>query len=340
MKKITALFLALCLTFALAACNSDAPVPSGSESAAAESSAQHSSSTVTFTKDITLIVPWSAGGGTDTVARKLVENAKKYLGVNINVENITGGSGATGLASLMSAKPDGYTLAVLPVELSFLKEQGIYTFDFNDFTQICNVNSDPACLAVSAKSDFHTVADVVDYAKANPGAFKIGHSGTGFLWHLAGGLFAETAGIDVTYVPYDGSATGNAALLGGEIEAVTFSGAEETALEKSGDIRVLATFSDEPMDIFSSQVSTMQDSGYDVTLSTFRGIGGPSGMDEAVVAVLSEAFGKMAQEPSFIEAMDHMGLGIAYMDTQDYKDLCESTAAEMKKVCTSLGLTG
>lgn len=335
MKKFLSLALALMMTISLAACGNTS---SGSSSSAAASGSS-SASGVTFDHDITLIVPWSAGGGTDTVARKLVENAEKYLGVKINVENITGGSGAVGLAELMQAAPDGYTLAVLPVELSFLKEQGVYTFDFNDFTQICNINSDPAALAVSASSDFKTVADVVDYAKANPGALKIGHSGTGFLWHLAGGLFANAAGIDVTYVPYDGSSTGNAALMGGEIDCVTFSGAEETALEASGDIRVLATFSDEPMKIFSTDVPTMKDCGYDITLSTFRGIGGPAGMDPAVVEALNEAFGKMSEEQSFIDAMNNLGLGIAYMPTAEYKQLCSDTAENMKSVCELLGLT-
>ena len=322
MKKLLAITLALVLTLGLCATAFAADEPA-----------------VKFDHDITMIVPWSAGGGTDNVARKLVENSEKYLGVKINVENITGGSGAVGLAELLTAEPDGYTLAVLPVELSFLKEQGVYTFDFDDFTMICNANSDPAALAVAASSDFQTVADVVEYAKANPGALKVGHSGTGFLWHLAGGLFADAAGIEVTYVPYDGSATGNAALLGGDIDLVTFSGAEEVALEASGDIRVLATVSDERLDIFTNEVPTLKEEGYDITLSTFRGIGGPAGMDPEVVAVLSEAFGKMAEEESFVEAMANMGLGILYLDTPEYQALCDATAADMKLVCEKLGLS-
>lgn len=353
MKKTLAFLMAVAMTLSLAACGGGgggSGTPSGGSSskgsdvssAGSGSGAQSegpSTSSVTFDHDITMIVPWSAGGGTDNVARKLVENAEKYLGVKINVENITGGSGAVGLAQLMAAEPDGYTLALLPVELSFLKEQGVYTFDFSDFTQICNINSDPAALAVSASSDFQSVADVVEYAKANPGALKIGHSGTGFLWHLAGGLFADAAGIEVTYVPYDGSSTGNAALMGGDIDAVTFSGAEEAALEASGDIRVLATFSDERMNIFSADVPTLKEEGYDITLSTFRGIGGPAGMDPEVVKVLDEAFGKMAEEPSFVEAMANMGLGIAYLPTAEYQQLCDATAADMKSVCELLGLS-
>lgn len=347
MKKALSFLMAVAMTLSLAACGNSGnganstPGSANQPNASASNPGSQSepSTAVTFDHDITMIVPWSAGGGTDNVARKLVENAEKYLGVKINVENITGGSGAVGLAQLMSSEPDGYTLALLPVELSFLKEQGVYTFDFSDFTQICNINSDPAALAVSASSDFQSVADVVEYAKNNPGGLKVGHSGTGFLWHLAGGLFADAAGIEVTYVPYDGSSTGNAALMGGDIDAVTFSGAEEVALEASGDIRVLATFSDEPMNIFSTEVPTMKEAGYDITLSTFRGIGGPAGMDPAVVAALDEAFGKMAEEPSFVEAMANMGLGIAYLPTAEYQQLCDATAADMKSVCELLGLS-
>jgi tripartite-type tricarboxylate transporter receptor subunit TctC len=80
------------------------------------------------TKPIKLIVPWSAGGGTDAVARALAQTGQKYLGVPVVVENKPGGSGAVGLGEVMAAKPDGYTLAILPVELGFLDKQGIYPF--------------------------------------------------------------------------------------------------------------------------------------------------------------------------------------------------------------------
>ena len=83
----------------------------------------------------------------------------------------------------------------------------------------------------------------------------------------------------------------------------------------------------------------MKDGGYDIPLSPFRGIGGPAGMDPAVVAALDEAFGKMAEEPSFVEAMANMGLGIAYLPTTEYQQLCDATAADMKSVCELLGLS-
>ncbi len=287
-------------------------------------------------RSIKLIVPWSAGGGTDAIARALAQNGNKYLGVNVTVENRPGGSGAVGLGETLQARADGYTLAILPVELGFMRRTGIYPFSFDNFTMIMNLNTDPAALTVK-KGRFANVQEFIDYAKANPKKLKVGHSGTGLLWHLAAAVFAKAAGIELTYVPFDGAAPAQAALIGEQIDAVTVSGAEVSAQVKAGELSMLACMGEKRLPIFPD-IPTLKELGIDVNVNTFRGLGGPAGIPADRVAILSDGFKKMMEDPSFIELMNKMGLGIDYRGPEAYKKLAEDTSAALAPVIESLGL--
>ncbi len=287
------------------------------------------------TEPIKLIVPWSAGGGTDAIARALAKSGEKHLGVPVVVENKPGGTGAVGLGETVKAKPDGYTLAVLPVELSFLKDSGIYPFDFTNFTRIMNLNTDPSALTVKADAPWNTLAEFVAYAEANPGAIKIGHSGTGMLWHLAAASLALETGTEYTYVPFNGAADAIASVLGDNIDAVTVSGAEVSAQVRAGEMKILAVFGDSRMEIFPD-VKTAKEQGFDVVVNTFRGLGGPAGIPEDRVKILHEGFKAMMEEPEFIKVISNMGLGIDYRSTDDYYALTDDTAARLAPVLESL----
>jgi len=286
-------------------------------------------------KPIKLIVPWSAGGGTDAIARALAKSGEKHLGVPVVVENKPGGTGAVGLGETVKADPDGYTLAILPVELSFLKDQGIYPFDFSNFTRIMNLNTDPAALTVKADAPWDTLEEFVEYARKNPGAIKIGHSGTGMLLHLAAATLALNTGTEYIYVPFNGAADAIASVLGENIDAVTVSGAEVSAQVRAGEMKILAVFGEKRMDIFPD-TPTAREQGYDIVVNTFRGLGGPAGIPEDRVAILHEGFKKMMEEPDFVKVISNMGLGIDYRNTADYYKLTEETAKTLAPVLESL----
>ncbi|GAB6276032.1 MAG: tripartite tricarboxylate transporter substrate binding protein [Rectinema sp.] len=288
------------------------------------------------TKPIKIIVPWDAGGGTDAVARALARSGEKYLGVPVVVENKPGGSGAVGLAEVVQAAPDGYTLAILPVELGFMDKTGVYPFGFKDFTPIMNLNTDPAALTVKT-GKFKSVAEFVAYGKANPGKLKVGNSGTGLLWHLAAAVFAKEAGISLTYVPFSGAAPAIAALLGNQIDAVSVSGAEVQSQVKAGELTMLACMGDKRLANFP-EVPTLMELGYNVNINTFRGIGGPKGLPADRVKILHDAFKKMMEEQEFVQTLTKMGLGIDYRSTADYKKLADDTAATLAPILTELGL--
>ena len=286
-------------------------------------------------RTITLIVPWSAGGGTDAIARALVKNAQNYLGVPVVVENKPGGQGAVGLADVMRAPPDGYTIAILPVELGFLKAQGLYPFDFTNFTRIMNLNTDAAALAVKADAKWNTLEGFLNDAKQRPGKISIGHSGTGLLWHLAALTLADRTGTSYAYVPFNGAGDAIAAILGNNLDAMTFSGAEVSAQVKAGNMKILAILGDKRMPIFPD-IPTAQELGYNINLNTFRGLGGPAGLPADRVTILHDAFKKMTSDPDFISVMDNLGLGIDYRNTAAYVKLTEDTAHDLSTVLKSL----
>jgi tripartite-type tricarboxylate transporter receptor subunit TctC len=168
-------------------------------------------------RDITLVVPWAAGGGTDTLARTLVKNGKKYFGVNINVVNRVGGTGVVGMDSVAKAKPDGYTVGVITFNLSTYRLLGQSDLSYRDFSLIALLNRSIAGLSVKADSQFKTLKDLVEYARANPGVVTVGHSGPAGAWHLAAVGIAHKHGVKFTFVPFDGAAPTRTALVGGHI---------------------------------------------------------------------------------------------------------------------------
>ena len=135
-------------------------------------------------KDIMVICPWSAGGGTDTILRALARATEPFLGTGINVTNKTGGGGAVGHGAGINAKADGYTVTMITFEILSLPPQGLVPFTYKDYDLLMRVNMDPAALTVRADAPYDTFEEFVTYAKDHPGEINIGHSGPGLFGRL------------------------------------------------------------------------------------------------------------------------------------------------------------
>lgn len=289
------------------------------------------------TKPITLIVPWAPGGGTDAVARGLANPAGEYLGVQITVKNLPGGSGAVGLAEGMRAKADGYTVTMLPVELAFMGDLGIYPFGLEAFEPVILVNSDPAGLTVRADARWSNAKEFIQYAKENPGKVKIGHSGTGLLWHLAAVALEQKTGAKFTLIPYDGAAPAIKALLGGELDAVTVSVPEVSAQVQAGNLKLLGVMDDTRFYMYPN-VPTLKEQGINVSVVTFRGIGVPKGTPRDIVNKLHDAFKYALETNEYKDLMKKLGYGIAYKNTDDYSKFFYETADQLRGVLKAAGL--
>ncbi len=166
-------------------------------------------------RPVELVVPASAGGGTDAVARAFADAARRHSPQPFVVLNRPGASGAIGMGEVLNARPDGYKVAVVIVELAILPFLNQIRFSADDFRMVARLNADPAAIMVRADAPWNTIEGLIAEAKRRPEQVKLGDSGVGSIWHLAAAAMAEKAGASFLHVPYPGAAPGLLALLGG-----------------------------------------------------------------------------------------------------------------------------
>lgn len=288
-------------------------------------------------RPITLIAPWPAGGSSDGVMRAFAESAGKALGTTVVVENKPGAGGTMGAAAMVNAKPDGYTLTQLPLGIYRLPHMQTMSFDpVKDISHIVCLTGYTFGIACTADSPFKTLKEMVAYAKANPGKLEYGHTGTGTTPHLAIEEFSDKAGIQLNPIPFKGSAEIMQAILGGHIRVM--SGTTEFAPHvQSGKLRLLATLGSKRNKAFPD-VPTVKESGWDTITESPFGIGGPKGMDPAIVKVLHDAFKKTLDDAKVQETLDKFFMPDIYMSTADYTAYGERTFKVEKATIERLGL--
>ncbi|MEA4848014.1 MAG: tripartite tricarboxylate transporter substrate binding protein [Clostridiaceae bacterium] len=246
------------------------------------------------TKNITLVNPWSAGGGTDVVARSLANELGKILGQTVIVVNKTGGSGAVGINEVKNAAPDGYTLLINDKSFVSSYFMGVTDIKYDELDTVCRLDAASQGIVVNSKSPWKTPQEFIEAAKANPGKMTIGVSGIGGMAHLLAENFKLTAGIDVKMVSYEGAGPSRAALAGGHVDAISAQLGEVNSFIESGDLRLLAIGDTERHPSFPD-VPTFMESGVDFDLNQWRAIWVPKGTPRPVIDKLSAAV-KQAME--------------------------------------------
>jgi len=290
-------------------------------------------------RDITLVVPWSAGGGTDTLARTLVKNGKKYFGVNINVVNRVGGTGVVGMDSVAKAKPDGYTVGVITFNLSTYRLLGQSELSYRDFDLIALLNRSPAGLSIKADSQFRGMKELVEYAKANPGVVTIGHSGPAGAWHLAGAAIAQKYGLKFTFVPFDGAAPTRTALVGGHISMCASGMDEVLQFYQTKQVRILAAVTP-TRNPFFPDVPTLAEAGYPLEsyIYDWRGLATTKGTPPEVLKVLRDGFQKAAEDPEYIALMDKVTLPRTYLGHEKFQEFLIGMEKSLEPTLEALSL--
>ena len=289
-------------------------------------------------KPITLIVPWPAGGSTDVSMRAIAEAASKHLGQPIVIDNKAGGSGTVGPATMAAtAKPDGYTIAQIPITVFRLPSMQKTTWDpLKDFTYIIHLTGYTFGVTSNAESQFKTWQDVVDYAKQNPGKVTYATPGAGTSLHIGMEQIASKAGIKLTHVPFKGGAETNAAVLGGHTTLQADSSGWKPLVE-AGKLRLLMIWTGERSKNYPN-TPTLRELGYGLVLDSPFGIAGPKGMDPKVVAKLHDAFKKAIDDPAVQETLAKYDMVVNYKSTEDYRKFVEEQVESERKVLTDLGL--
>jgi tripartite-type tricarboxylate transporter receptor subunit TctC len=287
-------------------------------------------------RPITLIVPWPAGGSTDTHLRKLGELASRHLGQPIIIENKPGASGMLGPSVMArSAAPDGYTLSQLTV--AAFRQPYMQKVDWDplrDFTYIIGVSGYTFGVVVKSDSPFKTFDDLMAYAKANPGKMSYSSTGTGTSPHLLVEELASKAGVQLLHVPYKGNADSTQALMGGHVMAQS----DATGWGKfvdQGAFRLLVTFGEQRT---RWGAPTAKELGYDVVSYSPYGIVGPKGMDPKVVKTLHDAFRKAMDDPENQRLLGTLDQVYWYKSSEDYARWAAQTFVSERALIERLGL--
>ncbi|WP_158966702.1 Bug family tripartite tricarboxylate transporter substrate binding protein [Chachezhania sediminis] len=257
-------------------------------------------------KPITWIVPYTAGGITDTRSRLIADEFAKALGETVVVENKPGAGGTLGLEYVARADPDGYTiiygtlgtLAAAPSLYKTLRYDPLA-----DFESVHMMASSPNTLIAWKDTPYNNVQELVAYARDHPGEVTVGLAGIGTGTHLASELFMNATGIEMLQVPYKGSAPMLNDLIAGRLDVAFDYAVSTLGHQQSGAIKVLGVTGEDRLDLFPDAM-TMAESGFpEATTGSWSGIFVPAGTPPDRVAILTDAFDTAMKTDKVQDAM-------------------------------------
>lgn len=270
-------------------------------------------------KDIMHIMPWSAGGGTDTVMRSFLSFAETTLGVGINTQNITGAQSGIGALRLMKSRSDGYTIGTMTWDsvITVPYYELVPGYDLGQIAYLGAVTAHPTAIIVRSDAPFQTLEEFVAAAKAEPDSLKISNVGSGGVWHLPALDFAEQAGIAVQHVPYPkGSGPQIEALLSGETDAASASISAAFSVIQAGQARILGVMAEERDPDFP-EVPTFKEAGYDVVWGSIRLLATQAGVDADKRAALEAGLASVFDLPEFQQVAQDTAMGAVWMNAEE-----------------------
>ncbi|ABF10683.1 extra-cytoplasmic solute receptor (plasmid) [Cupriavidus metallidurans CH34] len=286
---------------------------------------------------VTLIVPYAPGGTTDVVARQYAVALQTALGQSVVVENRPGVSGTLGAQALLRAKPDGYTLAMIPATVfrqPFIQKTA---YDpASDFTYLARISGYTFGIVVRADSPWQSWADFLKSARADPGKYSYGSPGQFSTPHVTMLEIGAKTGISLNAVPYKSDAECIPALLGGHV-SMCAAGSSAGTLVDSGKLRWLNLWTERRSTRWPD-VPTLRELGLDLVSASPYGIAGPKGMKEPVVRVLEDALHKAAVDPVHLAALKRQDQALMYMDGAAYKRFVAEQISVERAMVQRLGL--
>jgi tripartite-type tricarboxylate transporter receptor subunit TctC len=274
-------------------------------------------------RPIRMIIPWSAGGGSDVLCRAFQPAFEKELGQRILIENISAGATKMGTMELLKAKPDGYTL--LFSNEAWITRYYARVYDSKVWEQmepVGNVTSEPlAFIEVRAESPFKTWADLVKAAKENPGKLTCGNPGVGSALDIVFKEMTEKAGINVQYVPFAGGGPSKTAMLGGHVDFRLCQPPEAIAMVRAGKSRGLAVSTDRRMKALPD-VPTFKELGLisGELYTLIRGVWGPPKLPSNRVDIITKKIEKATKDPAFTKiAQDDFIYTVDYRSPEQVK---------------------
>jgi tripartite-type tricarboxylate transporter receptor subunit TctC len=289
-------------------------------------------------RPVSLVVPWPPGGPTDRHLRVMADAASKHLGQPIVIDNKPGATGTLGGATMAAAaKPDGYTIAQLPITIFRLPYMQKVSWDpKKDFTFVIHLTGYTLGVAVNTKSQWKTWASLLDYARANPGKLRYGTSGAGSTPHITMEQIALHTGIKWIHVPFRGTAETTAAILGEHID-VAADGTGLGPLVDANELRMLVVWTEQRSPRFPD-TPTLVESGQQIISASPYGLAGPRGVDPKIVLKLHDALKKGLEDPAHLRLLHDLSQPVIYKNSADYQAYAMALIAEQQDLIQKLGL--
>lgn len=288
---------------------------------------------------IKMVIAYAPGGGTDIIARLTAQYLQKHLGAGASfaVINRPGAGGALGFTELASAAPDGYTIGFIntPNVLTIPIERKA-NFHWERYELLGNLVDDPGNFSVHSDTPIRNLAELVTYAKANPGAVTYGTTGIGSDDHLAALMFERAAGVKLTHVPFKGAAEVHNAIAGKQIMMAAMNIGEALQYQKGGTpLRHLGQMS-EQRSTLAPAVPTFKEQGFNVIMASLRGVAAPKGLPPAVREQLVNAVQKTAADPEFQAKAAGYFAPLRYLAPAPYATVLKDDEAGFKQLWQSM----
>ncbi len=289
------------------------------------------------TGPITLVVPFAAGGGGDTFTRAIAELAQERLGVNVMVENRTGGGGTIGVGSVARAANDGHTLGFVSTSPVVMTPNfSEVPFDpATDITYVGRFVTSPIPMIVPADKPWQSFDDLVEWMRENPGRLRWSTSATRGAPQIATEALFGALGVEGVHIPMQGGSEVLAAILGDTLDMGVISEYAEPAM--AGQVRVLAQSGPEPI-AEMPDVPTYDALGSPLAPTMFFGIIGPADLPAEVTGTWDGLLAEIVEDPRFVEVADRLGGNLAFMPHEPFQAAVLRDIAAMSAALEELGL--
>ena len=293
------------------------------------------------TRNVTLVVPFAAGGSTDILARVVAAHLQQALGQPVVIENRTGASGNLGTATVARAAPDGYTFLFNTMSVHTMNHALFANMPFDgvkDFSPIAMLAYVTNTMVIHPSVPAKTVKEFIDYAKANPGKIAYASAGPGSTNHLCAALFEKMTGVQMVHVPYRGGAPAVADTVSGQTQLFFTAGTQSLPHVNAGKLRLLAVTESRRSSLLPD-VPTVAETIPGYEMAVWYGAFGPAGMPPAIVNKLNAEIGRILFLPDVKKRMDDIAVEVAKMTPAELGALTRGDAEKWGKLIKELNIS-
>ncbi len=292
-------------------------------------------------KPIDFIVPLEAGSDGDVITRPVVQKVSQILGQPMMIVNKPGAGSSIGYREVHKAKPDGYTIGWGSATLISNKLQGIFPFDYHDFTMLGTFATyfPVIVAATNTKRPFKTIQEVISFAKAHPGEVSMATGAIGQNWWVAAMSFLKGTGVEMNIIPQPGTgAMSMTQVAGGHTDLACVAMGAAKSMVESGQVRLLINLGEERSPAPYDKIQTMKELGYDVSYESTNFAMGPPKMSKDVVEILVKAFKQAVNDPGYVKFCTERNARWEYIPPEKMVPIFDKRRVVVREIMSKAGI--